>query len=319
MEGARILLVPPGRHLRARLPGPLRRRRACATSSPRGRAGEARTPIHLGEFLRRNNDELVAGWGNLVNRSLSMAAKNVGSIPERGELTDADRSLLTTVESGFGSVGDLLARSRQKAALGEAMRVVGEANKYISDQAPWKLRTEDPARMQTVLHVALQAVSDCNTLLTPFLPHSAQQVHEQLGGTGTWSVMPEIREVSEEGNADYPVLMGDYDTGGRWESRPIVPGTPLAAPTPIFRKLDPSVVDEELARLEEPAARDVAANRTRPADSPAGRRGPHPRPDPPAGARAARRRGRRQPLSSRHRRRRPASGRRRRRGPPRRG
>jgi methionyl-tRNA synthetase len=208
------------------------------------------TDFTWSEFLRRNNDELVAGWGNLVNRSVSMAAKNVGHVPSAHGLTDADHALLETVRAGFGSVGDLLSTSRQKAAVHEAMRVVGEANKYISDQAPWKLKNEDPRRMETVLHVALQAVSDCNTLLTPFLPHSAQKVHEQLGGQGRWAPMPEIREVSEEGNADYPVLMGDYTGTPAWAPRPIVPGTPLSPPTPVFRKLDASIVEEELARLE---------------------------------------------------------------------
>ena len=71
-----------------------------------------------------------------------------------------------------------------KSAVNESMRVVAEANKYLSDQAPWKLRESDPDRMRTILHVALQAVSDCNTLLAPFLPHSAQQVHTLLGREG---------------------------------------------------------------------------------------------------------------------------------------
>jgi methionyl-tRNA synthetase len=208
------------------------------------------TDFTWSEFVRRNNDELVAGWGNLVNRTVSMAAKNVGSIPAAGDLLDVDRALLASVASGFDSVGSLLEVSRQKAAVNEAMRVVGEVNKYISDMAPWKLKTEDPARMESVLHTALQAVSDCNALLTPFLPHAAQTVHELLGGTGEWSGMPEIHEVSEEGNADYPVITGSYGTQAVWASRPIVAGTPLEAPTPVFTKLDPSVVDEELARLE---------------------------------------------------------------------
>ena len=147
------------------------------------------TDFTWAEFRRRNNDELVAGWGNLVNRSVSMAAKNVGAVPTPGELTDADRALLATTSGAFGPVGDMLSRNRQKAAINEAMRVVGEANKYLSDQAPWKLK-EDPARRDTVLHTALQAIKDCNALLTPFLPHSSQQVHELLGGTGVWSVAP---------------------------------------------------------------------------------------------------------------------------------
>jgi methionyl-tRNA synthetase len=212
------------------------------------------TDFTWAEFLRRNNDELVAGWGNLVNRSVAMAAKNIGSVPKPGTFTEADTALLATTKGAFDTVGGLLERSRQKAAIGEAMRVVGEANKYLSDQAPWKLK--DPAdaeRRETVLHVALQAVDDCKALLTPFLPHTAQKVHELLGGEGVWSGLPEVRDVTEEGNpsSPYAVITGDY-TGdqARWESRPIEVGKPLAPPTPVIRKLDPSIVDEELARLE---------------------------------------------------------------------
>jgi methionyl-tRNA synthetase len=121
------------------------------------------------------------------------------------------------------------------------MRVVGAANKYISDTEPWKLAA-DPERRDTVLHTALQVVSDTNTLLTPFLPHAAQKVHEALGGGGVWAAQPEIREVSEDGGADYPVIMGNYvDEQARWESRPITSGTPLQRPTPLFTKLDESL------------------------------------------------------------------------------
>jgi methionyl-tRNA synthetase len=209
------------------------------------------TDFTWAEFVRRNNDELVAGWGNLVNRSISMAAKNFGAIPPAGGLTADDNELLDTVRSAFGTVGDLIARHRQKQAIGEAMRVVAEANRYLSQQAPWKLKAEDErARMGTILHVALQAVSDCNTLLTPFLPHSAQKVHELLGGTGTHAPMPSVVEVDDlDGGPAYPIITGDYSGGARWESVPIEPNRPLDPPKPVFRKLDPSVVDEELARL----------------------------------------------------------------------
>jgi methionyl-tRNA synthetase len=211
------------------------------------------TDFTWAEFLRRNNDELVAGWGNLVNRTVSMAAKNVGAVPTPGELTGEDRALLGTTSGAFAPIGDLLSRNRQKAAINEAMRVVGEANKYLSDQAPWKLK-EDPARRDTVLHTALQAIKDCNALLTPFLPHSAQQVHELLGGTGVWSAQPQVEEVADlDDGSPYPIITGRYDEAqAGWESTPLAPsGTPLAPPTPIFPKLDPSIVDEELRRLEE--------------------------------------------------------------------
>src|ERR1700735_1142912 len=144
------------------------------------------TDFTWSEFVRRNNDELVATWGNLVNRAVSFAAKNIGSIPAAGDLSDADRALLEATSGAFSSVGEHLAHSRFKFAINDAMRAVGEANKYFSEQAPWKLRTTDPERMNTVLHVTLQAVADAKTVLTPFLPRSSQTVYEMLRGTRDW-------------------------------------------------------------------------------------------------------------------------------------
>ncbi len=211
------------------------------------------TDFTWAEFVRRNNDELVAGWGNLVNRTISMTAKNLGAIPPPGELTDADRTLLQTSRGAFDQVGELLARSRQKAAIGEAMSVVGAANKYLSDTEPWKLKNSDPERMASVLHVALQVVDDAKTLLTPFLPSSSTKVHAMLRGSDGWAAMPQLTELQETtaaGSPSYSVLTGDYETGARWASSPIEVGRPLAPPRPVFAKLDPSVVEEELARLD---------------------------------------------------------------------
>lgn len=208
-------------------------------------------------FLHRNNDELVAGWGNLVNRTVSMTARNLGAIPAPGELTEADRTLLASSRDAFGIVGPLIEQSRQRAAIGEAMRVVAEANKYLSDMAPWKLKESDPARMATVLHVALQVVDDAKTLLTPFLPTSSSAVFAQLGGQGEWAAMPQLVEIEEEtavGSPSYSVLTGDYRTQARWESTPIEAGRPIGAPKPVFAKLDASIVEEELARLADGAA-----------------------------------------------------------------
>lgn len=193
------------------------------------------------EFVRRNNNELANEWGNLVNRSISMAAKNNGAIPPAHELTDQDRELLAASKSAFDVVGGLLEQRKFKAAITEAMKVAALANQYISQQEPWKLK-DDTDRRDTVLNTALQVVSDANTLLTPFMPHAAQKIFEMLGGEGVWAAMPQRRVVSEgEGDAqhEYPVIMGDYaDQQAVWESRPIVVGTPLAKPTPLFRKLD---------------------------------------------------------------------------------
>nr|HMQ65190.1 class I tRNA ligase family protein [Arachnia sp.] len=189
------------------------------------------------EFVRRTNFELANEWGNLVNRSISMAHKNNGGIPAPAELTDDDRALLDAAVAAFDVVGEHIAARRFKAGITEAMRIVGLANKYVSDMEPWKLK-DDLRRRDTVLHVTLQVVSDCNTLLTPFLPHSAQKVFEALGGEGLWAAQPQIVEVAD-GELTYPTLQGDYAAQqATWASRPVVPGTPLDKPSPLFAKLD---------------------------------------------------------------------------------
>ncbi|WP_211116420.1 methionine--tRNA ligase [Glycomyces buryatensis] len=205
------------------------------------------------EFLRRNNDELVAGWGNLVNRSVAMAAKNFGGIPEAGELEPVDAELLETTRAAFDTVGDLIGSNKVRAAIGETMKTVAAANKYLADTAPWKMK-EDPKRQATVLHTVLQAVSDLKTIMSPFLPHSSQQVYELLGGEGVFAPMPRIEEVEDldDGGATdgvYPILTGDYSNVPKWESVPVTAGTPLEKPTPIFTKLEPSIVEEEIERL----------------------------------------------------------------------
>jgi len=209
------------------------------------------------EFVKRTNGELVAGWGNLVNRTATMIHRSFGQIPVAAELNADDLALLATVNEGFTTIGALIGRHRQKQALSEAMRVVAEVNKYVTDQAPFKLKADDEReRLGTILHVIAQAVSDCTTMLSPFLPHSCNQVHAAMGGVGEIAPMPRIEEVDDlDGGESYLIITGDYSGTPRWESRPITVGTPIPRPSPIFTKLDPSVVDEELARLL--AARDA--------------------------------------------------------------
>ncbi len=213
------------------------------------------------DFVTRNNSELVAGWGNLVNRTATMIAKNFGEIPAAGPLEEVDEQVLATVRDGFTSVGELVEKHRLRSAIAEAMRVVGEVNKYLTVTEPYKMKDDaQRERLGTVLHVAAQCVSDCNTLLSPFLPHAANKVHTVLGGQGELMPMPRIEQVDElepdngAGHTSYSVITGEYASTPAWASRPVVVGAKVDKPTPVFTKLDPSVVEEELARAAgEPA------------------------------------------------------------------
>lgn len=220
------------------------------------------------EFVRRTNGELVAGWGNLVNRTASMIHKKFGEIPAPGELQEIDRALLDAIAAGFDEVGDLIRHHRQKAALAAAMRLVGEANKYVADTEPFKLKApEERERLATVLWTLAQAVADLNLMLSPFLPQAANDVDRVMGGSGEIAPMPYIKEVEEldpevlpadfEGRMGYPVITGDYTNVPTWERHDIVVGTPIEKPTPVFQKLDEAIVEEELARYAESRPDDV--------------------------------------------------------------
>ena len=203
------------------------------------------------EFLSRTNNELVAGWGNLVNRTAAMIAKNVGEIPPAGELQAEDEALLTAIRDGFTSVGEAIRGHHQRSALSQIMHLVGEANAYVSATEPFKLKAEEQRpRLLSILHTLAQAVTDLNTMLAPFLPHSANQVAAALGEDRIIAPMPRLEEVDDlDGGPGYPIITGDYSDAPAWEHRPVRVGAPVVKPTPIFQKLDPSIVDEELARL----------------------------------------------------------------------
>ncbi len=206
------------------------------------------------DFVQRNNSELVAGWGNLVNRTASMVAKNFGQIPTPAGLEPVDEAVLARVTTAFEEVGAMLAQHRQKAALAEVMRVVGDVNKYVTDTEPFRLKGEDQReRLGTVLHTLSQAVSDCNLLLAPFLPHAANRVNAVLGGDGHLVPMPVVKDVDDlDGGPGYPVITGDYTNFPAWAPTPVTVGTPVAKPTPVFVKLDADeVVGTERAALAE--------------------------------------------------------------------
>lgn len=208
------------------------------------------------EFVRRINNELANGWGNLVNRTVSMAHKNFGEVPAPAALEQADKDILSLAEETFATAAGFLEQSKFKQAMTAIMHVVGEANAYIAAMEPWKLAKDETQRerLATVLWTALQVVSDCNVMLTPFLPFTAQKVHETLGREGVWAAQPRIEDVADDmpvelvgvnlppENHPYPIITGDYSAQqAAWKRFDITPGTALQKPKPLVAKLDPEL------------------------------------------------------------------------------
>ena len=204
------------------------------------------------EFVERNNNELVATWGNLVNRMLGFAYKRFdGHVPEPGKLDAVDKELLKKVEDGFQTVGELLNACRFRTALGEAMALAREANVYLDRKAPWFQIKEDREAAATTVYVILRAIDNLKTVLSPFLPRTAQQLHEYLGYEGQLFGTQHVVEYEEE-TRSHQVLTYDHNGAvGTWEPSKLPPGQALRKPAPLFKKLDEDLVDEEYARLEE--------------------------------------------------------------------
>lgn len=207
------------------------------------------TDFTWAEFVRRNNDELLAKWGNLVNRVLSMAVQHFGEVPEPGELLTIDRELLARVETGFSVIGELIEACRFKAAINEAMALADSVNQFVSQQAPWKALDEDPLRARTILFVALRCTDSLKIIMTPFLPFTGQTLHRILGYSGTLAGVPEFEKRHEDGQS-HLVLGADYSGWvGRWGPSSLQPGQRLNPVKQLFRKLDESLIDEELSRM----------------------------------------------------------------------
>jgi methionyl-tRNA synthetase len=183
----------------------------------------ADTDLTEAEIVRRNNDELVATWGNLVNRVLTMTYRNFGGrVPDAGSLDHRDEALIDAGRTMVHQCGELIEAVHLKAALGAAMAYAQEVNAYLNETEPWKTAKTDPARTGTSLYVALCAINALKIALAPFLPFSSRKVHEYLG------------------------YAGDVAAAG-WEARRLEPGTELIAPEPLFRKIETGVEGE--ARL----------------------------------------------------------------------
>jgi methionyl-tRNA synthetase len=203
------------------------------------------------EFVERNNNELVATWGNLANRMLSFAYKRFdGHLPEPGELDDEDRALLAKVEAGFDTVGELYNACKFRAALAEALALAREANGYLDRKAPWFQIKDDRQAAATSVYVILRAIDNLKTILSPILPHTAQQLHEYLGYDGQLFGTQHVVEYQEETRSHRALTYDHTGTTGTWVKSELPPGQALREPAPLFQKLDESVVEEEYARLE---------------------------------------------------------------------
>ncbi len=178
------------------------------------------------EFVRRNNDELVARWGNLVNRVLTITGRNFdAAVPAPpADLSPESRALIERCDEAFEAVGNDFDHVNLRRGLTAAMEVAQAANQYLDARAPWSAVKTDRDHAAETLYVALNVISGLVTMLHPVLPFSCAKAWTMLGHSG------------------------DVEAAG-WQRTPVLPGTPLPAPAPLFKKLDDAVVAEEEARL----------------------------------------------------------------------
>lgn len=205
-------------------------------------------------FVERNNTELVGNWGNLVNRVLNMTQRYFkGAVPDPGELTEQDTALLTAVDAGFSSVAELYDGCKFRTAVQENLRLSSLVNQYLEETSPWTTAKTDMVATARSLYTAIQAISGLKLLWAPILPFTSQQIHEMLGEEGQLFGR-QLVESYQESTRSHNALTYDGATAvGRWTRSVIPVGRPLPKPQPLFKKLEPSVAVEELARLERPS------------------------------------------------------------------
>jgi len=202
------------------------------------------------DFLNRNNNELVATWGNLANRVLSFTVKNFeGNVPEPGQLTPLDEELIRTVEGGFETIGALLDAVQLRAALAEGMRLATEVNRYLDQTAPWKSFKVDRQAAARSVYTALRCIDNLSVLLAPFLPHTSQKLHGYFGYPQPLFGTQAVEEVRDDLSSHHALRYFSGEAGGRWQPSTLEPGRVLQQPLPLFKKLDESIVEEERARL----------------------------------------------------------------------
>ena len=205
-------------------------------------------------FVRRNNDELVATWGNLANRVLSFAYKHwEGRIPDPGELRPQDQEILRSIEAGFQTIGEFVQAVNLRAALGECLRLASEVNKYLDTTAPWFEIKVDKAVAAKSIYTALRCIDSLKTLFAPFLPFTCERLNTYLGYTQPL-FGEQFTETQTDNLGEHVVLRYRPAAGGpKWQPSQLPAGQALLQPAPLFRKLEPGVADEERARLSAPA------------------------------------------------------------------
>ncbi|MCU0485687.1 MAG: methionine--tRNA ligase [Anaerolineales bacterium] len=202
------------------------------------------------EFVARNNNELVATWGNLANRVLSFSFKHwEGHIPTPGVLRPADEEILHTIENGFQAVGELLEGVRLRAALAEAIRLASEVNKYLDSAGPWFEIKTDKAAAGTTIYTALRCIDSLKILLAPFLPFTCERLHQFLGYDQPLFGEQYVETVKDDLGEHTVLRYRVNEASGEWKPSQLQPGQALRQPAPLFRKLDESIVAEERARL----------------------------------------------------------------------
>lgn len=202
------------------------------------------------EFYQHNNNELVATWGNLANRVLSFAYKHwEGVVPDPGELQKEDLELLAQVEKGFESVGAELEAVRLRSALNEAMRLASEVNKYLDTSAPWFTIKTDKAQAGRAVYVAMKAIDSLKILFAPFLPFTCEKLHGYMGHDDQLFGEQFTSEITDSVGVHSALQYDPKKAQGTWQASQLQPGAHFNQPSPLFKKLDHKIVEEERQRL----------------------------------------------------------------------
>ena len=189
------------------------------------------------ELIARNNGELVAAWGNLVNRVLNFAhGRFDGKVPQPKVLDSVDNDLITKLETGVEEICKLYEAVKLRDALKETLTLTREINKYLDTKAPWTQFKTDPEASGTSVFVAIKAIDTLKNLYAPILPESSQKIHEILG----YADQLFGKQVEKPGEDEsYTVLSYEQENlVNRFKLSDIQPGTVFEKPTPLFKFLE---------------------------------------------------------------------------------